>query len=99
MVGEGGGAADEAIHRSRQNHLADFRQMRRLGGDRRGGKPARNGWIGQHRHALRPYNGDPLFPLLGGGGSRCAGGVADDDPVEPLGMALRQAHGGRAAHR
>jgi hypothetical protein len=43
-------------------------------------------------------NHDALLPLLRARGRRLARRIADDDPVEPVGMLLRQAERGRAAH-
>src|SRR5262249_61812838 len=86
VVGERGGASDEAVDRRGADHLAHLVEVRRIGLDGLRRKPARESRLDQRLHALPLRDYDALLPLLAAGRRRLARRGADDNAVEPVPM-------------
>ncbi len=99
MVAKRSATADESIEWRREHHLAHFDNARRIGSIDIRRKPALQRGLGDCRHTATLGRDDPLFPLFGAGRGGCAGRIANDRPVDAIGILFGEPERGRAAER
>ena len=99
MVAKRSATADESIEWGREHHPAHFGNARRIGSIDIRWKPALQRGFGDCRYTATLGRDDSLFPLFGAGWGGCAGRIANDRPVDAIGILFGQPERSRAAQR